>query len=52
MLTGDVTIQHDHTCVVVIKPVTVEFSLNLYRLANDTTLDLYVHLQYYVLNML
>jgi hypothetical protein len=37
--------------LVVNKPLSVEFSLNLYRLANDTTIDRYVNLQYYFFNM-
>ncbi len=31
-----------------LKPLYVEFLLYLYRLANDNTLDLYLHLQYYL----
>ncbi len=44
MLTGDATKQMITLAFVVIKPFSVEYSLNFYILANDTTLDLDVHL--------
>jgi hypothetical protein len=52
LLTRDATIQNDYTCVVVLKHLSMLYQLNLYSLANDTTLDLYAHLHYSLFHML